>query len=328
MLEVYREEGFVLLGLEPGPGCGSLAGFDGLDIVSLYLEKRIGKDVPSLACEVFFPGKDRYEGRLAFSEAGTDYELSWSFSFPEKPGDKALAVLLSLAGSLPALHEMQNEDQWAGGCFRIEQDSSWSESLKACGISLAEQRRILELGTSSKVTLTLHETPKGLSKDTAKDTAADTLYTSPLMEEAELKADGSMVCQLNPLALYALLGLDAQFAIEDAAALLEEPYAWTEGLLTFVLGISEMLPADEAGDEACDEFVAGSLARMMAGPMHGECTPSELKALEEALPALLDRLKALPGWQVQSFEEIAEQQEGKSLAGRGERIWRLTHTAL
>ena len=327
MLEVYREEGFVLLGLEPGPGSGSLAGCEGLDIVSLYLEKRIEENVPSLACEVFFPGKERYDGTLSFAEAGTEYELSWSFSFPEKPGSKALAVLLSLAGSLPALHEMQNEDQWAGGCFRIEQDSSWSESLKACGISCAEQRHILELGTSSKVTLTLHETPKGISKDISADTSSDTSYSSPLMEEAELKADGSMACQLNPLALYALLGLDAQFAIEDAAALLEEPYAWTEGLLTFVLGISEMLPADEAGDEACDEFVAGSLARMMAGPMHGECTPSD-KALEEALPALLDRTGALPGWQVQSFEEIAEQQEGKSLAGRGERIWRLTHTAL
>lgn len=320
MPEVYREEGFVLLGLEPGPGCGSLAGFDGLDIVSLYLEKRIEKDVPSLACEVFFPGKERYEGMLAFSEAGTDYELSWSFSFPEKPGDKALAVLLSLAGSLPALHEMQNKEQWAGGCFRIEQDGAWSESLKACGISVAEQKCILELGTSSKVILTLHETSKGISRDTS--------YSSPFMEEAEIKADGSMICQLNPLALYALLGLDAQFAIEDAAALLEEPNAWTDGLLTFVLGLSEMLPADEAGDEACDEFVAESLANMMAGPMHGDCTPSELRVLEETLPALLGRIDALPGWQVQSFEEIAEQQEGKSPAGRGERIWRLTHTAM
>ncbi len=311
MLEVYREEGFVLLGLEPGPGSGSLAGCDGLDIVSLYLEKRIEKDVPSLACEVFFPGLGRNEGTLSFTEAGTEYKLSWAFSFPEKPGDKALAVLLSLAGSLPALHEMQNEDQWAGGCFRIEQDSSWSESLAACGISLAEQKHILESGTASAVTQTLN----------------GTTYSSPLMEEAVINADGSMVCQLNPLALYALLGLDAQFAIEDAAALLEEPYAWTEGLLSFVLGASEMLPADEAGDEACDEFVTAGLAKLMAGPVH-DLAAEELDALEKAVPALLGRMKDLPGWQVQSFEEIAEQQEGKSPAGRGERVWRLTHTAL
>ena len=313
MLEVYREEGFVLLGLEPGPGSGSLAGCEGLDIVSLYLEKRIEQDVPSLACEVFFPGKERYAGTLSFAEAGTEYELSWSFSFPEKPGSKALAVLLSLAGSLPALHEMQNEDQWAGGCFRIEQDSSWSESLAACGISFAEQRHILELGTSCAVSLSLHDASKNTS------------YSSPLLEEAVLNADGSMTCQLNPLALYALLGLDAQFAIEDAAALLEEPYAWTEGLLPFVLGLSEMLPCDEAGDEACDEFVMSSLANMMAGPVHGDAPD---KALEEAVLKLLGSLQNLPGWQVQSFEEIAEQQEGKSLAGKGERIWRLTHTAL
>ncbi len=313
MLEVYREKGFVLLGLEPGPGSGSLAGYDGLDIVSLYLEKRIEQDVPSLACEVFFPGNERYDGTLSFSEAGTEYDLSWSFSFPEKPGSKALAVLLSLAGSLPALHEMQNEDQWAGGCFRIEQDSSWSESLVACGISVAEQKQILELGTSSAVSLSLHDASKTTS------------YSSPLLEEAVLNADGSMICQLNPLALYALLGLDAQFAIEDAAALLEEPYAWTEGLLPFVLGLSEMLPCDEAGDEACDEFVMKSLAKMMAGPVHGD-DPG--KALEEAVLKLLGLMQDLPGWQVQSFEEIAEQQEGKSLAGKGERIWRLTHTAL
>ncbi len=312
MLEVYREKGFILLGLEPGPASGSLVGCDGLDIVSLYLEKRTEADVPSMACEVFFPGKGRREGTLSFSEAGTEYRLSWCFSFPEKPGDKALAVLLSLTGSLPALHEMLNEDQWAGGCYRIEQDGSWSESLAACGISAAEQRSILELCVASKISFELNGTK----------------YSSPLMEEAGLNADGSMFCQVNPLALYALLGLDAQFALEDAAVLLEEPYAWTEGLLTFVLGLSELLPADEEGDEACDEFVLAGLVKMLAGPVQGKTAPDEPAYLEEAVPALLDRMKDLPGWQVQSFEEIAEKQEGKSPAGKGEHIWRLTHTAL
>ncbi len=311
MLELYREKGFVLLGLEPGPASGSLAGSDGLDIVSLYLEKRTEKDVPSMACELFFPGKGGKEGTLSFAEQGTEYALSWSFSFPEKPGDKALALLLSLTGSLPALHEMLNDDQWAGGCYRIEQDSSWSESLAACGISAAEQQSILELCAAANISFSLNGTE----------------YSSVLMEEAGIKADGSMFCQVNPLALYALLGLDAQFALEDAAVLLEEPYAWTEGLLTFVLGLSELLPADEEGDEACDEFVLASLVNMLAGPVQGTAA-DELASLEEAVPALLDRMKDLDGWQVQSFEEIAEKQEGKSPAGKGEHIWRLTHTAL
>ena len=310
MIELYREKGFLCQAFEPGPDSGTLSGADGLDVVSLYLGRRAGRDLSSFPAEVFFMGREITSGRECFEEEGERLELSWHFSFPGRPGSRELALLLSLTGSLPALHEMEDPRQWPGGCFALTIDDSWSGSLASCGLDRAEQRRILAFLAASTVSFTLNgET-----------------YSSPIMAKAKLNEDGSLFCRFNPLACYALLGFDAQFFLEETADVLEEDFAWTEGLLPLVLSLSELLPVDESGDEADDEFASGSLLALLDGSWQEQMSEEEKKAAAERLMKLVPLVQKLPGWSVQSFEEIADQEDGRSLAAKGERVFRITHT--
>ncbi|MDO5538358.1 MAG: hypothetical protein Q4F72_12625 [Desulfovibrionaceae bacterium] len=315
MIEVYREEGLCCLSLAPAganeadsDAPQSREAFDtAIDLVSLYLQARSESGWPTFACEAFWPGEGGAAGSLPLDREADSPSVTWKFSFPKKPDAAALAVLLSLSGSLPSLDEMRSPDVWLGGCYRLIMDGSWGRALEECGLDGATVTAALDLWTRAGVGMVV--------EDQSLDLPVIDLFTQG--------ADGSLVCDVNPLALYALLGLDAQYCLEDAADLLEEDFAWTPGLLPLLCALGEELPVEDEGDEVADEIPLARLAALAGGPCEG---PAAAGVAE--FDGLMELVGRLPGWQVRPFEEIADQDEGGEAVRRGERVYRVTHSGM
>lgn len=310
MLEIYREDGLRCLSLQPAKDAAGLSGEDSLDLVELYLQARSEAGFPTVAAEVFFPGQGGREGRLELKDGEDKLDVCWQFSFPKAPGDKTLALLLTLTGSLPFLDEMRSPRAWLGGCYRLEMDKTWADSLGACGLSRDTLREELHCCLGAEVRISFEED----------------IFQAKLLERADLLDDGRFVCDVHPLALYALLGLDAQYCLEDAADVVESDAAWTPGLLTLACALGEELPVEDETDEVSDELSPARLLELVCGPCPEKTDEVARGALLKKTAVLLELMDHVAGWQVRSFTEIADQQEGPSPVSRGETVWRVTHT--
>ncbi len=299
MLEVFREEGFRCLSL-PEDTAPGLHGGEALDLTLLYLCARSEADLPTFAAEVFSPLPAALEGHLDCADCGAA-GIDWRFTFPRRPGDAHLAVLLSLAGMLPTLEELASPKLWLGGLCRLELEADWAGAFEGCGLARARLEEVLADARESRVRL-------------AGDAGS---FEGHLFERADLTAAGCVI-DVNPLALYALLGLDAQYLLEEgeeAALGAESP--WTPGLICLACALGELLPAE---DEACDEYAVSRLTRILQGPGKSEAAAGA----GALLTSLCGMLNQVDGWQVRSFEEIAGQSDGPMPVNRGERVFRVT----
>ncbi len=304
MREVYREAGFRCLSLDRANNAAdALDGDDGFDLTALYLSARSDVDAPTFAVEAFMPLDGRFQGRVVTQD--TDEEgIAWKFTFPGRPDDADLALLLSLAGMLPTLEEMRSSSYWLGRLYRLEVDASWLEAFEDCGLARERIERVLSDALETQVELC----------------GAGMALSGRLFEYVS-RDSKSCVIDVNPLALYALLGLDAQYLLDELTLVLEAPAPWTPGLLCLVCALAELLPFE---DEACDEFSTSRLCEIFTGPGGSDKAVS----VETLLQGLFKILDVLPGWQVRSFKEIAEQNDGPGSARTGELVWRVTHENL